>query len=367
MQNLETRIIDYFESIVHKGLNLEKGQIVEIVGSFYIKDYIELIKKACLDFGASFVYIKYTDGLELQNKISNGYHNYILDEIKYYKYLIENKFTRIVLTSPFTIPLPLNKNEILEYRNCQRELNFVNDYFKNLEAQRTIAAVANCYWAAKLKMTENELWDNILSFEKKESNIDISWLNSLNLKKLKFETKLGTNISVELTDDFKFQNKYLYTKKGIKFEPNIPCLEVYTSPIKYGVNGILYSSKPLYYKGSVIENYYVKFKDGHVIDQNLGDAIMLDDTMYYSGEIALVNLFDKTNYYATILNENTGCHLALGYAYDYGISDVRLINSSDHHVDLVFGDDSTECIGISKDGEKYILFKEGKYIGKTND
>ena len=367
MESLEKRISNYFNFIVEKGLNLQKGQLVEIVGSSYIKSYIEQIKEACLEFGASFVYVKFTDGEELENKIRAGYHNYILDEIKYYQYLIDNKFTRIVLTSPFTIPFSLDKNDILEYRNCQRELAFVNDYFKNLESQRTIASIANCYWAAKLQITEQELWERILSFGEKKGIVDSKYLDSLNLKKLKFETKRGTNLSVELTDDFTFQNKYLTTKNSIRFQPNIPCLEVYTAPIKYGINGILYSSKPLYYKGIVINDYYVKFKDGHVIDQTLGDLIMVDDTLYYAGEIALVNLYDKTNYYATILNENTGCHLALGYAYQYGIKDTRLINDSDHHVDLVFGDDTLDCIGFTKEGEKIILFKDGKYIGKSYD
>ena len=161
MENLETRINDYFDYIVNEGLNLQKGQLVEIVGSSYIKNYIDMIKEACLKAEASFVYIKYTDGDELEKKISNGYHNYILEDIKYYQYLIDNKFTRIVLTSPFTIPLPLNKNDILEYQNCQRELAFVNDYFKNLESQRTIVSIANCYWAAKLQITEDELWERI--------------------------------------------------------------------------------------------------------------------------------------------------------------------------------------------------------------
>ena len=72
-------------------------------------------------------------------------------------------------------------------------------------------------------------------------------------------------------------------------------------------------------------------------------------------------------YYATILNENTGCHLALGYAYEYGIKDLRLINNSDHHVDLVFGDDSTNCIGITRNGERIVLFENGKYVGVLND
>ena len=184
---MERRITNYFNFIVTSGLNLKKGQLVEIVGSSYIKSYIEQIKEACLEHGASFVYIKYTDGEELQNKIFNGYHNYILDDIKYYQYLIDNKFARIVLTSPFTVPFSLNKNEILEYQNCLRDLAFVNDYFKNLESQRTIVSIANCYWAAKLQITEDELWERILSFQDKKSTIDSDYLDRLELKKLKFE------------------------------------------------------------------------------------------------------------------------------------------------------------------------------------
>ena len=78
MESLEKRISNYFNFIVQRGLNLQKGQLVEIVGSSYIKSYIEKIKEACLNFGASFVYVKYTDGIELVDVSSGTYTGYLL-------------------------------------------------------------------------------------------------------------------------------------------------------------------------------------------------------------------------------------------------------------------------------------------------
>lgn len=360
-EDLINRIRNYFSYCVKKGLNLQKNQIVEIVGSSYLDDYISILASECRYYTNN-ILINYTDGKILEDKISDGYHKYILSDIKKYKGLMKKGFARIVLTSPFTPAVSLNEYDILEYKNCIRDLQFVNDYFMNLKSQKTIIAVSNCYWAAKLQISEEKLWNEILNFIDIKSNLDSSKLSDLNLKKLKFETKAGTNLTIALTKNFRFQNKYQTTKNGILFCPNVPCLEVYTAPIKYGVNGVLVSSKPVYYKGHVINNYHIKFKNGKIVDTDLDKYILLDDTMYYCGEIAMVDYFNDFNFYAGLLNENTGCHLALGYAYSFGIKNKKLINKSDHHIDLVFGDDTTTVIGIDYSGNKIIIFKDGKYV-----
>ena len=360
-EDLTNKIRNYFSYCVKEGLNLQQNQVVEIVGSSYLEEYIDLLALECRPYTEN-ILINYTDGKILEEKISNGYHKYILDDIKKYKKLIKKGFARIVLTSPFTPAISLNEYDLLEYKNCIRDLQFVNDYFLDLKSQKTIIAVSNCYWAAKMQITEEKLWEDILKFLDVKSNLDAKKLSDLRLKKLKFETKAGTNLTVSLTKNFTFQDKYQETKSGIRFCPNVPCLEAYTAPVKYGVNGILVSSKPVYYKGYVVENYKVKFKSGKIIDTNLDKNILLDDTMYYCGEISMVDYFNENNFYSVLLNENTGCHLALGYAYTFGIKNKKHINKSDHHLDLVFGDDSTNVVGIDYEGNKILIFKDGKYI-----
>ena len=271
-EDLTKKISNYFSYCVKEGLNLQQNQVVEIVGSSYLNDYINLLADACRPY-TNEILINYTDGKILEDKIIDGYHKHISNDIKRYKKLIKKGFARIVLTSPFTPAISLNEFDILEYKNCIRELQFVNDYFIALKSQKTIIAVSNCYWAAKLQITEETLWNEIFNFMDVKANLNSKKLSDLKLKKLKFETKLGTNLTVSLTKNFEFQNKYQITKNGIKFSPNVPCLEIYTAPSKYGVNGILVSSKPVYYKGYVVDNYRIKFKNGKIIDTNLDKNI----------------------------------------------------------------------------------------------
>jgi len=46
----------------------------------------------------------------------------------------------------------------------------------------------------------------------------------------------------------------------------MPTEEVFTAPHKYGVNGTLGATLPLYYNGKLIENFGFTFKDGEVVD-----------------------------------------------------------------------------------------------------
>ena len=75
----------------------------------------------------------------------------------------------------------------------------------------------------------------------------------------------------------------------------MPTEEVYTTPKLDGVNGIAYSSKPLSYRGNLINNFSVTFKDGAAVDCNaetgleiLKELINSDETSKYLGEVALV-------------------------------------------------------------------------------
>lgn len=46
----------------------------------------------------------------------------------------------------------------------------------------------------------------------------------------------------------------------------MPTEEVFTLPLKTGVNGIVKSTKPLNYSGNLINNFTLKFQNGRIID-----------------------------------------------------------------------------------------------------
>ena len=115
--------------------------------------------------------------------------------------------------------------------------------------------------------------------------------------------------------------------KGVEFAPNMPTEEVFTMPLKTGVNGVVYSTKPLNYGGKLIDEFRLTFKDGKVIDfdakvgkETLEDLLNIDEGAKYLGEVALVPFnspISQANivFLNTLFDENASCHFAFGKAY----------------------------------------------------
>ena len=353
---------NYINYIIRRALNLQPGQMVEIVGSSYLKEFVELLSLACLKFGASKIYVKYTDGYELENKIDIGYDKYIEEDIKHYKDLIENDFCRIVLHSPYLYPVVANKDKLNLYKASLAKLEFVNEYFINRINQKTICAVANPFWAQKLQISEDDLWEQIFSLLKGiNSTLKFkNYLNSLHLEKLKFISPKN-NLEVEIIKNSQFQAVYQKTIKGVRYMPNLPSLEVYIAPLKYGVNGQIFANKPLNYNGQIYSDYQVFFKEGKVIYQTIINEITKDDdALTYVGEVALCQTIKNNTFFSTLLDENLGCHLGLGFAYPYGITNTSLINHCSKHIDLIFGDKDILVKGINQ-GNEIILMENGLF------
>lgn len=143
--------------------------------------------------------------------------------------------------------------------------------------------------------------------------------------------------------------------------PNLPSLEVYIAPLKYGVNGQIFANKPLNYNGQIYSDYQVFFKEGKAIYQTIINEITKDDdALTYVGEVALCQTIKKNTFFSTLLDENLGCHLGLGFAYPYGITNTSLINHCSKHIDLIFGDKDILVKGINQ-GNEIILMENGLF------
>ena len=164
---------------------------------------------------------------------------------------------------------------------------------------------------------------------------------------------------------------------------NMPSYEIFASPNYKKTEGIVVSSKPLYYGGGLIENFYLKFKDGKVIDFNaekghelLKSIIESDENSCYLGEVALVNFDSPISntglvFGTTLFDENASCHLALGNGFPTTIPNganlsreelLELgINSSSNHVDFMIGTSDLKIEAETKNG-KQLIFKNGNFI-----
>jgi aminopeptidase len=171
--------------------------------------------------------------------------------------------------------------------------------------------------------------------------------------------------------------------EGIEFIANMPTEEIFSMPKRDGVNGVVYSSKPLNYAGNLIENFSLTFKDGKIVDfkaekghDALKKLIETDEGSHYLGEVALVP-FDSpisnsgTIFFNTLYDENASCHFAIGRAYSLCIeggdkmTDEELLkagaNDSLTHVDFMLGTEDLDIVGTTHDGQSVQIFKNGNW------
>ena len=170
---------------------------------------------------------------------------------------------------------------------------------------------------------------------------------------------------------------------GTVFAANMPTEEVYTLPKRDGVNGIVYATKPLNFNGNLIEDFWLRFENGRVVDfaAKKGEAILkglieTDEGSHFLGEVALVpydSPISKSGvlFYNTLFDENAACHLALGKAYPTCLKDgekmdsVTLlqhgVNDSLMHEDFMVGSRDLEIVGTRCDGTKVQVFHQGNF------
>lgn len=258
-----------------------------------------------------------------------------------------------------------------------------------------IAAYPSNCWAKSLFKTD-DAYDKLLNFIYKVCMVDkndpikswdnhlekinrvITKLNNLNIDTLHYTNSLGTNLTVYLPKDYLFSSA-----KDSKVIVNMPSFEVFTSPIYNKTEGIVYSSMPLNYNGGIIDEFYLEFKEGKVVNYDakigknlLEEVINSDSNTCYLGECALV---EKTSPIAsmnlsvgtTLIDENASCHLALGAGFreclknGNSYTDDELlkigVNVSKGHTDFMIGTPDLNIEATTKEGNVIPIFIDGEF------
>lgn len=217
-------------------------------------------------------------------------------------------------------------------------------------------------------------WDRQLE----KNNKIIKYLNSLSLTKLHYKNSLGTELTIYLPENYSFDSA-----KDDQVIVNMPSYEVFTSPIYNKTEGIVYSSMPLSYGGAIVNDFWLKFAAGKVVDYGaktgekiLKEIIEADENSCYLGECALVeNNSPISNlgliFGTTLIDENASCHLALGSGFPeclkdgLGMSDEQLlengVNVSKSHVDFMIGTPDLMITGTTRDNKEISIFVDGNF------
>ena len=151
-------------------------------------------------------------------------------------------------------------------------------------------------------------------------------LNQLNFKSLHYTNSLGTDLTVELPEDHIWEAGNDVTLSGRTYIANIPTEEVFTSPLKTGVNGVVYSALPLSHNGTIIDKFHFVVKDGKIVEVHAeqGEEALKAPSLWMKGQLlrrgGLVPYDSpisnqKILFYNTLFDENAACHIAFGEAY----------------------------------------------------
>ena len=207
-------------------------------------------------------------------------------------------------------------------------------------------------------------------------------MNELNFKMLHYTNSLGTDLTIELPEDHIWEAGNDVTLSGQEYIANIPTEELFTAPLKTGINGVVYSAMPLVNDGNIIDKFYFVIKEGKIVEahaekgeESLKGAISVDEGASYFGEVALVPYDSpisnqKILFYNTLFDENAACHLAFGEAYPCIKGGQQMtkeqlkergLNDSITHVDFMVGTPDLSIVGTTHDGREIPVFINGNF------
>ena len=162
---------------------------------------------------------------------------------------------------------------------------------------------------------------------------------------------------------------------GLEHHPNLPTEEVFTTPDPERVDGVVRSSKPRELDGSIVSDFTVTFEGGRAVHLDASTAqetmrtiIAKDEGAARVGEVALVDREGRigaldTVFYDTLIDENAASHMALGQGFDWAVgeADRDRVNTSQVHLDFMFGSDDVEIDGVTAGGDAVPLLRGGAW------
>ncbi|MDX9918195.1 MAG: aminopeptidase [Gudongella sp.] len=409
MSVFSERIEKYAQLIVKIGLNIKQGDPLVISAPVDGAFFVRIIAKKAYELGCSDIFINWSDDLLTRLRYENAPLEVFENFPRWKAEALEDyakkgaKFLYLSGEDPQLLQGIDTKKISAHNKSSGIALREYMNYTMNDINSWCVTAMATTNWAKRIFPDKNDdeavsmLWDAIFKavrvdldnpIEEWETHINtltekVNYLNKMAFTRLHYTSSNGTNLEIELPDGHIWAGGSSVNAKEERFVANMPTEEVFTLPYKYGVNGIVYSAKPLNYGGNLIEDFEITFKNGKVVSYhaNKGQSLLkelldIDEGSKYLGEVALVPFsspIEKAGilFMNTLFDENAACHLALGKAYPTCIEngssmsldelEIHGVNDSVSHEDFMIGASDLTITGITKSGEQVEIFKNGEW------
>ena len=169
-------------------------------------------------------------------------------------------------------------------------------------------------WDAILKASRADV-DPIAQWDEHNANLAArcEWLNSLHLTSLHYHSANGTNLTVGMMENGLFCGGSETTLSGEEFNPNMPTEELFVTPKRGVAEGIVYSSKPLSYRGQVIDNFWIRFHEGKAVEAHAeqNDELLQQMTAWLSRKMGCKEVL-LASLASADLHMESQCHSSSG-------------------------------------------------------
>ncbi|RXZ76744.1 aminopeptidase [Paenibacillaceae bacterium] len=408
MNDFRKSLEKYAALAVEVGVNVQPGQTLVVTAPILAADYVRLIVKKAYEVGAKFVHVEWVD----DEVIRTRYELAPADSFSHYPQFRADGWEDMAKNNAAFLSVIAANPDLLQGIEPQRikdaniaastALQPFRTYLMADKVSWSIVAVPSQPWADKVfpEAAEDERVDKLWASIFQATRVDLddpvqAWrthtdtldqkaarLNERKYKKLHY-TAPGTDLTIELPASHRWVSAGSPNEQGTQFIANMPTEEVFTAPLKTGVNGTVTSTKPLSYGGNLIENIRLTFKDGKIVEfaadqgyDTLKGLIETDEGSQFLGEVALVphkSPISDTNliFYNTLFDENASNHLAIGKGYAFCLEggktmskeelEAQGLNDSLAHVDFMIGSGEMDIDGILEDGTTEPVFRKGNW------
>ena len=399
----------YAELIVRSGINIQKGQILCISAPVSCAELARLAAESAYKAGAKEVVLRWSD-----ERISRLKYDYApmsqFEAVPEWFSAFNNGYAR---EDAGFLSIDSSNPDAFAGVDPKKPAAWVKaahaackEFYDGMDMGRNtwcIAAAPSPEWAVKIfpDLPETEamekLWEAIFratrtdapdpsaawdahrrSFQRR-----IDYLNQMQFDRLHYRNSLGTDITIGLPAGHCWAGGGAETRDGVYYFPNMPTEEIFCSPDKDRADGTVFSALPLNYNGSLIDRFSLTFQNGRIIDfsaetgyDTLKALIETDEGSRHLGEVALIPKSSPIAemgilFYNTLFDENAACHFAIGKAFaeclqgglemDDAEQAAHGLNDSAAHVDFMLGTPDLSITGITKNGEKIALFRDGNW------